>query len=422
MFLLVGSCSDLKLDLSALSVVFLLVVLAFLVGGIVGSNDQPRNFIESRLVQCNRYSAMVRVGFISLILLILYLLLLYYVADSWVRHIPDTTLLAIISVPIAWVLWIWRNHDKQRTIEFGELTENTKNFLQLSETAADDTKPAALRIAAINGLQPFISESEKENFFKLAMSFMNVLNIGIAARKTPAAIKRKDAKSHLESKQIQFENFTNNHPSAADWYYGVGAGLLSPSDYAIKEGEEILIKCRELQTEFSRADLELEDLKRVQKCSYEMIYDSLAVIDKPIQKVGPLCLKELNSIDRDWGKIKIKTFFDFDFENAVIKNWNATEKVFKNCYFKNTFFESCSFINCTFFNCHFEITRFGEECRFKCTFDGGVMAGLKFLDVNADFYGSKFTNTPMPEITFHEKSMTPSYFQSLANKKNRSRK
>lgn len=93
--------------------------------------------------------------------------------------VPDNLLLVILLVPVAWLLWIWRNYDKEKSNDNAEeqiklqREKNTiDNFLSFSQLAGEKTNSDGVRSAALIRMKEYLAGQNGENFAVMAMSFM----------------------------------------------------------------------------------------------------------------------------------------------------------------------------------------------------------------------------------------------------------
>ena len=85
------------------------------------------------------------------------------------KGIPLNTVLgALIYAPILYIIWMFRNDDKQKELENNRIDTLTKDFHQIEKwaTQAEGETKESLRIAAIHQLGPYMTGEHKVEFFR----------------------------------------------------------------------------------------------------------------------------------------------------------------------------------------------------------------------------------------------------------------
>lgn len=254
--------------------------------------------------------SLIKTGSVSLLFIAVYIILFCFFSET-VSKFPDSLVALIVAFPIAWILWVWRNQDKQRTIEFEELSENTRKLLLLGETITNPATSEPVQRTAFWGLVPFLGNVKNLDFFQQTLHFINA-------------------------------------------YYR----------FVYDERK----KLNDLESPVKEDQKKAECLKERSESYLEIIYYGLKTMNARVDKIGPLALREME-IECNIGTILTDEFASWNFEKSGISNWSITRRTFSFCSFNSAYFVSqCEFNNCKFIECDFSDTHLFQSKFINCSF------------------------------------------------------
>ncbi len=106
--------------------------------------------------------------------------------SAFVSQFPGTLVITVIAIPVAWILWIWRNQDKRETLnnEKVKIEQTEKelgwkeddrlwnNFFERQKIADDKSVLENVRITALYALESYLKLDEKTRFPGLTRDFL----------------------------------------------------------------------------------------------------------------------------------------------------------------------------------------------------------------------------------------------------------
>lgn len=220
----------------------------------------------------------------------------------------------IFSLPIAFYLWMWKNHDKgkeifqkEQELEFAEKESRLLRFNTCMEKIVDPNQLNAIRLSYLQMLEPFLLGHYGIEYELMTLSYMEEI------------LKQENANFH--EIKVQFgKNF--------NWYVQNGMFLF---------------------TEFHNLNLNTFHFSGISvkkatfvECSLQNTYLS--------------------------GKYDLGMFVMCNFSNSI----------FLNCNFRNTVFLTCNFSNCKFIKCDFSqlgmhsLLDFSDAIIYEPIYDGVV--------------------------------------------------
>lgn len=274
--------------------------------------------------------SLVKTGSVSLLFIAVYIILFCFFSET-VSKFPDSLVALIVAFPIAWILWVWRNQDKQRTIEFEELSENTRKLLLLGETITNPATSEPVQRTAFWGLIPFLGNVKNLDVFQQTLHFINAYYRLVYDERTKLNDKarifteKKDKLLSVEKRQV-------------------------------------------FESKIKKSKKKAQCLKKRSESYLEIIYYGLKAMNVRVDKIGPFALREME-IGCNIGTILTNEFASWNFEKSTIHNWSITRKTFSSCSFNSASFAySCEFNNCKFIECDFSDTHLFESRFINCSF------------------------------------------------------
>lgn len=271
--------------------------------------------------------------------------------STFVSQFPGTLVITVIAIPVAWILWIWRNQDKRETLnnertnidqaekELGWKEDDRlwNNFFERQKIADDKLVPENVRITALYALESYLKRDDKTCFSELTQHFLyNILK---------------------NAEEYYLKNFYN-------FLWGI-----EPMEYGIAT--------RVIQT--------------ASKLLYWANLDSLLMKNKDIlyPRLIACNQKLLSNFSRGW--FPYSSFTNVSF----CGNWRMTNlsfcdiigcsfnsrTVLNYANFTSTFLVSTNAIDTEFKNCNFLNTTLGGKFQY-CSFSGSLFVGTKDQGIN----------------------------------------
>jgi len=290
---------------------------------------------------------------------------------AFVSQFPGTLVITVIAIPVAWILWIWRNQDKRETLnnEKVKIEQTEKelgwkeddrlwnNFFERQKIADDKTIPENVRITAIYALEPYLKLDEKTRFSELTKDFLfNVLQD--ARRSYQGRLNRFLWGLILIGANVRDEIESTRTRIVTELLYPEGIGSLGHYN------EKIILY----------SEMKMNDGKFM---AHD--YSSLWL---------PFSLYNGVTFGGKWARAD---FFRNNFDDCKF----APEAKFFIGDFIETRFRSMTAIQTTFSGCNFFYATWQESnCFQECTFESTLFVGSfrVFLHDTVNFEKNKFDN------------------------------
>jgi len=262
--------------------------------------------------------------------------------------IPESLISIIIAAPVAWVLWIWRNHDKTQNIELLTTKEDFDRFIQLTKIAEDEKEKEGIRSAAIIALLPYLKGEMGTRLHGMSISFLRALLNQLCIINGPSPAGQTELK--IEYKECF---------RAAEYIVieGLKAKWLAPLDGFNFSGMNFnsislplkFSKCFFKETEFSNVIAQRAEFKL---CTF----DKAQFIGGNFSNSQFTAFFRLATFGGGVNFSNCRFMLPSSFQNAA----------FPCCNFSNSFFDkTTSFKKCNFTNVDFSSCKFESQCNFS---------------------------------------------------------
>ena len=106
--------------------------------------------------------------------------------EKWIKPIPESFIVLLLSLPVATIFWIWRNDDKLnsyrlecRNIQNNELIVHSNNMMQLMKIISENTESEMTKKVALEGLKIYALGGKGRIFSEQAVLFLKELYLKI---------------------------------------------------------------------------------------------------------------------------------------------------------------------------------------------------------------------------------------------------
>lgn len=366
---LAGNEFDADCILSTVIITLLFIVVLFIAVIIVRCANCRINSLLRRICsndEITRNRIIIYAAFLS----VLFLLLVYY----WkvLPEFPESTLTVLMAVPVAWVLWIWRNHDKTTSLNI-EVSRNIYDrFISLCELAEDKKKNEGIRSAAIIALSPYLKGEHGDKFQVMADAFFKTLSHQLIVYIPPqdngavAGNVKKECPACCNALETVFVDMIKGK-----WLDEIFGYEFSGMNFSSIELKSNFSKCHFYKTKFT--ECKARGLS-FDLCDFdEAVFDGCDFSTSSFSASFRRCIFGRGTVFSQ-AQFLLPTFFEnaafpcADFSNSTF----AATTSFEKCNFENVDFSHATWLyRCNFENAHFSVksdmsdTTYGSGCNFN---------------------------------------------------------
>lgn len=324
-----------------------------------------------RLEGSKRNKGIIQLGLFSAGILIIYAF--FRIWGGWDSDtIPDALLVVLISVPVAWGLWVWRNKDKTESHKLEnlkflneKLTAYTDVFLRLTSIIKTE-QDTGLVSMAIEGLRPYLWGDRGETFI---IQTVHVLKSAIKNKYNQLNVEIDQVES-TEKKKCNINTVGRERATNYDIYWVI-VSLAKVLLYMNKKHTEML-------SGISLKYLTFEHDHFTAYVRYSYFHKNY---------------------------FKDCTFDEFTYNDSNIFGDEFHVTTFHGSKFIKVTFSGVRFIGCVIANCHFKSCTF-DNCFFDdITFAESLDEASNFSDctLKSNCYLAKINNPPKNFIDLIQK-------------------
>ncbi len=398
----------------------------------------------------NRKTAILVLGFISLLLLFLVVFLFKKIfGNSNGSTIPDTLTVLLISVPVAWGLWVWRNDDKQQDIandvknlDILDRDSSTNHFLKFCEIVCDSQKLPGARAAALYGLNSFLSGKKGNELKFMAWSFLRdfsrqiIYSLDIFDETSETLAKKRwlsDEKiDSIEKLEKMLEHNIKNYKECQeeieefefkkdrnDLEFNKGKLTWDELIYICKKNESFLCKQKiTIEENIVKNHTGWEHIPEEEKLLYLIITHEKRILQNELFSAYKKTIEM--SFDNDWHDDN-STIDNFYFILVDISRLGKTDKYTQCKFIKTTLhdikskgknFQNCDFYMSTFKNINLSSYVFGNSFFVKSNWLDSSFSDLTLNNVT--FTRSNFEKINVEKASFETVKFLSSEFLDLS--------